>query len=197
VLFVCGRGRPFAQVAAARAAPFLQTLNNAANFTLVTPNLPIHTEGDISVWGRSAEQRHLTVVFQLIYTYALREDIGPIELNKIADSAQHQYKNIGVTGLFLFKDGSILQILEGEQDVVESLYKRISKDPRVSNLLLMIKRHAEKREFPNWLMGFRKAIPRETCFDLTPSNFRAALPKNLSSEIDTICRTFARVNGLI
>jgi hypothetical protein len=102
----------------------------------------------------------------------------------------------GVTGILLCKEGSVLQVLEGDQTVVNNLYDKISSDARVSNSLVLIKRHSREREFPNWSMGYRNADTDEVSFELTADSFQKVMPSDLSPEVDTIGWTFARVNGL-
>ena len=136
------------------------------------------------------------MVFQLIYTCALRSDVDSSELDRIAKTSRARNMTKGLTGILLCKDGSVLQVLEGDEKVVKDLYEKISKDPRVSNLLIMIQRNGAEREFPNWSMGYRNADTDDNIFDLKALSYPTALPKNASPEMDTISRTFARVNGL-
>lgn len=103
----------------------------------------------------------------------------------------------GITGLLLYKDGSALQVLEGDEELVKNLYDRIRADPRVTNSLVLIQRTTDKREFPNWSMGYKDADESESLFELTQERLSGQLPSDLSPEVDTISRTFARVNGLV
>lgn len=136
------------------------------------------------------------MIFQLIYTCALRHDVSASELDAIAESSRLRNLKNGVTGILLCKEGSVLQVLEGHQTVVNDLYNKISSDPRVSNSLVLIKRHSTEREFPNWSMGYRNADTDEVSFELTSDSFQKVMPRDLSPEVDTIGWTFARVNGL-
>ena len=136
------------------------------------------------------------MVFQLIYTCALRDHVGVSELDNIAETSRIRNMTMGLTGIIFCKDGSILQILEGEKTIIENLYEKISKDARISNPLVLIRREVPKREFPNWSMGYKNADKDPASFELTVNSFRQALPKSLSPELDTIGWTFARVNGL-
>jgi len=122
--------------------------------------------------------------------------MGCVELKKIAAESRVRNLELGITGILLCKDGSVLQVLEGERSKVKNLYERILQDERVTNPLILIQRTASTREFPNWSMGFRKASLNDCAFDLTGQSFAEALPSNVSPEITTIGNTFARVNGL-
>lgn len=137
------------------------------------------------------------MIFQLIYTCALTKSVACDELEKIAKLSRQRNLKYGITGILICKDGSVLQVLEGEKKDVTNLYGRISIDPRVVNPLVLIKRASTCREFPNWSMGYRNADAAPASFELTADSLSEALPDDISPEIDTIGRTFARVNGLI
>jgi len=136
------------------------------------------------------------VIFQLIYTCALTANTGCEELRVIAENSRKHNLEVGITGILLFQDGSVLQVLEGERKIVQDLYDRITRDTRVTNPLILIQRMATKREFPNWSMGFRNAASEDFAFNLTGNSLTKIFSKDVSSEINTIGRTFARVNGL-
>lgn len=136
------------------------------------------------------------MIFQLIYNCALRDDVGPAELDEIAQSSRIRNMKQDITGILLYKDGSVLQVLEGEKETVTALYNKISQDCRVANSQVLIKRLSTHREFPNWSMGYRNAETDAVSFDLTANSLYRALGDDLSEEIHTIGQTFARVNGL-
>ena len=105
-------------------------------------------------------------------------------------------QKLGLTGILLCNDGSVLQVLEGDREIVTDLYNRITEDPRVKNPLILIQRTALNREFPNWSMGFRQSNRTDIAFDLTQESLSDSFAANVSPELSTIGRTFARVNGL-
>ena len=48
-----------------------------------------------------------------------------------------------------------MQVLEGEEQLVRSLYTKISADPRHKGALALLQGVEEKRQFADWSMGFR------------------------------------------
>lgn len=60
----------------------------------------------------------------------------------------------GVTGLLVYKDGNVLQFLEGEDQEVEKLFAKISEDTRHRGIIRLFKKTIERRDFPEWTMGF-------------------------------------------
>ena len=62
------------------------------------------------------------VVYQLIYTSSATPDLDDFALREIAQSSSFYNQQMGITGLLLFHDGSILQVLEGDEMSVCALY---------------------------------------------------------------------------
>lgn len=136
------------------------------------------------------------MIFQLIYTCALQSTVSCQDLAEIAKTSAVANEARGITGMLICKDGSVLQVLEGQKADVEALYDQIQMDNRINNLIVLIRRMAEKREFPDWSMGYRNASAEEEAFDLSAISMPEALPTEPSQELQTISRTFARVNGI-
>jgi len=136
------------------------------------------------------------VTFQLIYTCALSADVNGAGLNEIAQESYVTYGEKQITGLSICKNGSSLNILEGDKETVLSVYADTLKDNRTINKLALLRREVENREFETWSMGFKNTENTEATFILNTTNFSKALPDNLSPEINTIIKTFKRVNGL-
>ncbi len=139
------------------------------------------------------------MLHQIIYTSAARPSATLEDFKAIAQQASVKNKSIGVTGIMLFTDGVIFQVLEGEQAVVEALYERIARDKRHSGILRMISRRAPRREFAQWSMGFSEmSIEHVTdlAFLLTKTTLEQALPANPSPELRILSSSYAQVNRL-
>jgi len=149
------------------------------------------------VWDRQFNEGCPTVIFQMIYTCALADDVTPSDLDEIARSSRLRNISQGLTGILLCKDGSVLQVLEGARETVEAVYSRITMDPRVTNALVLIRRETTAREFPNWSMGYRNVDDTDAAFELCSRSLPEAIPQDSSPELGMLSRTFARVNGLV
>lgn len=77
------------------------------------------------------------------------DDIGQILLSSRSNNAK-----LGVTGLLVYRDGNVLQFLEGERDAVQALFEKICRDPRHRGVIILYEREVERRDFPEWTMGF-------------------------------------------
>lgn len=136
------------------------------------------------------------MIFQLIYTCALASSTDVKDLREIATQAAQSNADRELTGVLLCQDGSVLQVLEGDQSTVESLFTKICQDSRITRPLVLLRRLAAKREFPSWSMGFRHADERSEAFNLHAESLRSMIPQDATPEVRTIGQTFARVNGL-
>ena len=95
-------------------------------------------------------------VYQLIYASAATRDITAEDIKQILRSARRNNAWRRITGMLLYHDGAFLQVLEGPKPVVEMLYKRISKDPRHDNKMVLLRSWTSAREFSEWTMGFQE-----------------------------------------
>jgi hypothetical protein len=60
----------------------------------------------------------------------------------------------GVTGILLHEDGTFMQILEGETEIVEAIYHKIERDPRHRYITELYAIETDHRLFPEWPMAF-------------------------------------------
>jgi hypothetical protein len=101
-------------------------------------------------------------VHQVIYSSAAVEPFSDSALTELLGAARVNNGRLGVTGMLLYHDGSFLQALEGDQDVLETLYAKIGRDKRHHRLVALLRRNVEGRYFDQWQMGFAvtKALPK-------------------------------------
>ena len=94
-------------------------------------------------------------LFQLIYMSTLATD-EPDILHGILDSSVRNNPRKNITGMMLYSEGSVLQVLEGEKDDVLELFRVIERDVRHSGIYLLIESEISTRNFSSWSMGFRR-----------------------------------------
>ena len=69
--------------------------------------------------------------------------------------------SLDVTGILLYKDGSFLQALEGDETAVRDLYATIARADRHQQVTLIIEFPVETRSFSDWSMGLGIVIPQD------------------------------------
>lgn len=90
--------------------------------------------------------------------------VEPLDEKILSDILRQSHRNntrLGVTGVILYVRGSILQVLEGPQNVIEALYERIKTDPRHTNVVRVLNRPIPQRLFGNWTMGYETISARQ------------------------------------
>lgn len=77
----------------------------------------------------------------------------PLELKEILAVSRKNNPGRGISGAMCFLDGVYLQFLEGEAVAVDALYQKIEKDPRHTDVKMLVHEEISQREYPNWSMA--------------------------------------------
>jgi len=96
-----------------------------------------------------------------IYASAASHAFEPAALAQLLMSARVNNAALGLTGMLLYTEGCFFQVLEGPDEVVDTLYRKIEGDPRHMQVTRIIREPIHKRSFDAWTMGFCQATPQE------------------------------------
>ena len=127
------------------------------------------------------------MLHRLIYVSRASSPL-PLELKDILGWSRKNNRALRVTGIMGFLDGLYLQCLEGESNVVNTLYKRIEGDSRHSTPKILVSKTVSERAFPSWSMGLL------TWNDETQKIFHKF---NLSEPVDLYAADVTTVDSLI
>ena len=94
-------------------------------------------------------------MFFLVYVSSALKPFSKEDLVTLLEKSRKNNSSLGVSGMLLYKDGNFLQVLEGEEEHVKTLYAKIAKDPRHKGVLTILQGPSTDRDFPDWSMGFR------------------------------------------
>jgi hypothetical protein len=97
----------------------------------------------------------------LIYTSAARVAFGIEELKDLLEKARNGNAKRGVTGMLLHSGGSFFQVLEGDEETLNTLFASIEADPRHKRVTKIIDEPIAQRDFADWTMGFTEASAAE------------------------------------
>ena len=97
----------------------------------------------------------------------------------------------GLTGMLLFGNGTFLQSLEGEQEVVEPLMRKIAADPRHKAIKVLRQDTIQSRQYADWSMGFERVTEKTLADipglrDLGLRNFNAEYLGSHGEVVDTL-----------
>ncbi|KUF12058.1 BLUF domain-containing protein [Pseudoponticoccus marisrubri] len=95
-------------------------------------------------------------LYRLIYVSAARRLFSQEDLRALLGKARGNNAQNGIGGLLLYHDGSILQVLEGEEDEVRACFSRIRRDPRHGQVMCLFSAPVDQKLFPDWGMGFAR-----------------------------------------
>ena len=113
-------------------------------------------------------------MFSLVYVSAAVTWFSDRELRELLAQCRLSNAQTGITGMLLYKDGNVMQALEGEERTVRALEARIAADRRHQGMVTLHSGHTAERQFSDWTMGF---------FDLNAS--AGDLPAGYTEFLDT------------
>ncbi len=73
----------------------------------------------------------------LIYVSSEVAPFSAVELRDLLAKSRSKNAQLGITGMLLYRRGKFMQILEGEEDAVQTLYRKITHDPRHRRIVIL------------------------------------------------------------
>ncbi|MDF7814799.1 BLUF domain-containing protein [Hymenobacter sp. YC55] len=83
------------------------------------------------------------------------------DLRTLLQQARSENERQGITGALVYGDGQFMQIIEGEESVLATLYAKLLQDPRHINVVKLADKQILQRSFEDWSMGFQVVSPEE------------------------------------
>jgi hypothetical protein len=97
----------------------------------------------------------MSKLYHVIYVSSTKAILSEQALSAYLESFRANNHKHGITGLLLYKDGNVMQVIEGEQEAIEQLLNNIKTDGRHSGIIVLVKEEIATREFSEWSMSFR------------------------------------------
>ena len=94
-------------------------------------------------------------MYSLIYRSVANDNFTKSLIYKMLSEAREYNTDHGITGCLLYHKGKFIQLLEGEEEEVISLFERIKKDHRHHDLELLETENISERLFSEWSMAFQ------------------------------------------
>ena len=92
-------------------------------------------------------------ISQLIYVSTAAKSMTQEALEAIVEESRIRNRLCDVTGVLMCCGRNLMQLLEGEESKIRSLFDRIARDPRHQNVQLLLCKPVKHRLFPEWGMG--------------------------------------------
>jgi len=129
-------------------------------------------------------------MLSLIYVSTATSTFRREELAALAEQAAAENAPRGVTGMLAYNGEHFMQLLEGEDAVVEDTLERIARDPRHESLVVIRRDQRWERECPGWSMR-AFMTPLEGAGAATM--FAARLPATFASDTRVVFTSFASI----
>jgi Sensors of blue-light using FAD len=95
-------------------------------------------------------------MYHLIYTSMATTPFSEGDLIQLLEQSRTLNKKVGITGMLMYTRSKFIQVLEGEQSIVNKLYAKIVEDDRHKKITTVLEGESEERIFKDWAMGFKK-----------------------------------------
>jgi len=115
------------------------------------------------------------------------------QLKELVIQAKTKNRALGVTGMLVYGDGSIMQVIEGEPSVIGQLLKDISLDRRHKDLNVLLDWEVQTRMFSKWRMGLVRestSEPIEDCVSNLRSSKDLLCLNNLEGVVGSVMESF-------
>jgi len=93
-------------------------------------------------------------MYYMVYVSSAISLLDQQELVAILEHSRAYNSALDITGMLLYGEGTFIQVLEGDEKRVASLFEKIRKDPRHENVSIILEGYKVDREFPAWSMAF-------------------------------------------
>ncbi|WP_298258800.1 BLUF domain-containing protein [uncultured Litoreibacter sp.] len=98
---------------------------------------------------------------RLVY-YSQRNLSEDLNIQELIETSKHNNQHLNLTGMLHFNGDHFIQVIEGGRLEVSSVYHRIARDPRHSNIILLSFEGVRERMFPTWVMGLHQGMDSQT-----------------------------------
>jgi hypothetical protein len=96
------------------------------------------------------------MLIRIVYVSHEVRPLSTADLDALLEVSRRNNARLEVTGMLLYHDGDFMQVLEGEEEAVREILRRIMADSRHSGILVLDDTPVPDREFAGWWMGFRR-----------------------------------------
>ncbi len=100
-------------------------------------------------------EKHMSI-YCLVFTSVATRKISDEDLKGLLAKSRQYNLALNITGMLLYLDPYFMQILEGDESIIDEKFKKISNDEMHHKVSLIYKQPIEERSFSKWTMGFNK-----------------------------------------
>jgi len=88
----------------------------------------------------------------------------PIGLADIFSAARKKNAAAQVTGILSYRGGHYIQVIEGDNEIVDQLFSKIRLDPRHQHVTVLLDFEISQRSLPKWAMKLLESVNKDASF---------------------------------
>ena len=100
-----------------------------------------------------------SLMLAIVYVSSAVKPFSNADLSSLLEQSREKNARLRSTGILLYKDGDVMQLIEGPDEAVTSLAKTIYCDSRHRGIIELIKRDITEREFPHLVDAVSRPEP--------------------------------------
>jgi hypothetical protein len=121
-----------------------------------------------------------------------RSDIE-VQIRQILATARTHNPKAGLTGAMTFNESCFAQVLEGGEDQLAPIYEKIRRDPRHTDVKMLVQDNPTQRLFPSWSMAYVDTPSGHGRHPLAHFSFEAALTNGAAPEAQLLLNALRQV----
>jgi hypothetical protein len=134
----------------------------------------------------------------LIYISTSIKLFDDFDLEEMLEQSLINNTHAGITGVLLYNKGTFFQVIEGEEEQLNSTFRKIQSDPRHHNIIKMKSGTITERNFANWSMGFATSASYKSAHlpgFIDPAKKDFLYQYNSSHPAVSLLKSFASINN--
>jgi hypothetical protein len=101
------------------------------------------------------------LLYHLVYQSTATTPLSDDDLEALLKQSRAWNTAHGLTGVLLYCHGEIMQVLEGTEQEVHYIFRRIERDYRHRSVTRLSDGPIAQRNFSQWSMGFKAVEPQD------------------------------------
>ncbi|WGK65097.1 BLUF domain-containing protein [Croceiramulus getboli] len=90
-------------------------------------------------------------------THALSEEA----IENMLQTCRRNNTASGITGILVYINGTFTQYIEGPEEKIDTLFEKIKRDRRHTQVIELFSGHSDERFYGNWSMAYKSLRPEE------------------------------------
>ncbi len=134
-------------------------------------------------------------MIQVSYISSTSRPMSHEALLSLLNECRRNNEKLGVTGLLMYANNTFLQVVEGEDDVVDNLVERICGDERHDEIQMLRRTEIDERRYGQWSMGYNEVSEQdleeiEGLRNFSAEDFDFSLLVDNESVVDTLLERY-------